>query len=80
MPSSTKAASFKSTIYHTRLEENRNSESFAAESEDGRWARCRRPFIASGGELTLEMLNLSYNSVSKIYEAPSAKCRLEKRG
>ncbi|HSU58279.1 MAG TPA: hypothetical protein VLI55_03105 [Bryobacteraceae bacterium] len=37
---------------------------------DERWARCRRPFIASGGELSLSMLDLSYNAVSKIYDAP----------
>jgi predicted ATPase with chaperone activity len=37
---------------------------------DGRWARCRRPFIASGGELTLTMLDLAYNSVSNVYDAP----------
>jgi len=37
---------------------------------DSRWARCRRPFIVTGGELTLEMLELSYNSVTKIYDAP----------
>jgi predicted ATPase with chaperone activity len=37
---------------------------------DGRWALCRRPFIASGGELSLSMLDLSYNAVSKIYDAP----------
>ena len=37
---------------------------------DGRWAQCSRPFIASGGELSLSMLDLSYNAVSKIYDAP----------
>ena len=37
---------------------------------DGRWIRCRRPFIASGGELSLSMLDLSYNPASKIYDAP----------
>jgi predicted ATPase with chaperone activity len=37
---------------------------------DGRWAKCHRPFISSGGELTLSMLDLSYSSVSKIYDAP----------
>ncbi len=37
---------------------------------DGRWARCKRPFIASGGELTLSMLDLTFNSVSKVYDAP----------
>jgi predicted ATPase with chaperone activity len=37
---------------------------------DRRWFKCRRPFIVSGGELTLDMLDLSYNPVSKIYDAP----------
>jgi hypothetical protein len=37
---------------------------------DGRWVRCKRPFIASGGELALSMLDLSFNSVSKVYDAP----------
>lgn len=37
---------------------------------DQRWALCKRPFIASGGELSLNMLDLSFNSVSKIYDAP----------
>ena len=37
---------------------------------DGRWARCRRPFLASGGELSLSMLDLSYNPTSKVYDAP----------
>jgi predicted ATPase with chaperone activity len=37
---------------------------------DGRWARCRRPFIATGGELSMSMLDLSYNGVAKIYDAP----------
>lgn len=37
---------------------------------DGRWARCKRPFLATGGELTLSMLDLSFNVVTKIYDAP----------
>jgi len=37
---------------------------------DSRWVRCHRPFIVTGGELTLEMLELSYNSSTKIYDAP----------
>jgi predicted ATPase with chaperone activity len=37
---------------------------------DQRWFRCKRPFIVTGGELTLEMLDLSYNKVSKVYDAP----------
>ncbi|MEW5979826.1 MAG: ATP-binding protein [Acidobacteriota bacterium] len=41
-----------------------------AEDFDQRWVRCRRPFVFTGGELTLEMLDLSYNEISKFYEAP----------
>lgn len=37
---------------------------------DGRWAKCRRPFVMTGGELSLAMLDFSYNPVSKVYEAP----------
>ena len=37
---------------------------------DGRWFKCRRPFIITGGELTLNMLDLSFNTHSKVYDAP----------
>ena len=37
---------------------------------DPRWIRCRRPHIISGGELTLEMLDLDFDPLSKYYEAP----------
>ena len=37
---------------------------------DRRWAKCKRPFIVSGGELSMEMLDLRFNQVSKVYEAP----------
>jgi hypothetical protein len=37
---------------------------------DRRWILCRRPFIVTGGELTLEMLDLSFNAAAKFYEAP----------
>jgi hypothetical protein len=37
---------------------------------DHRWVKCRRPFITTGGELSLDMLELSYNHTTKIYEAP----------
>lgn len=37
---------------------------------DRRWVRVRRPFIVTGGELSLSMLDLSYNAVSKVYDAP----------
>jgi predicted ATPase with chaperone activity len=37
---------------------------------DPRWVRCRRPVVITGGELTLEMLDLEYDSTAKFYEAP----------
>ena len=40
------------------------------EDYDHRWVRCMRPFVFTGGELTLEMLDLSFNEISKFYEAP----------
>ncbi len=37
---------------------------------DARWVPCRRPFVITGGELTLEMLDLRYNPAGHFYEAP----------
>lgn len=37
---------------------------------DRRFVLCRRPALISGGELTLDLLDLVYDSTSKIYEAP----------
>jgi len=37
---------------------------------DARWVPCRRPFVATGGELTLEMLDLRYDTTGHFYEAP----------
>jgi predicted ATPase with chaperone activity len=37
---------------------------------DPRWVECKRPVIITGGELTLDMLDLMFNPISKYYEAP----------
>ncbi len=37
---------------------------------DPRWLRCQRPVVITGGELTLEMLDLAFNPLVKYYEAP----------
>lgn len=39
-------------------------------SFDSRWVRCKRPFIVTGGELSMDMLELSYNASTKVYDAP----------
>lgn len=43
---------------------------FGAQGHDPRWVLCRRPLVMSGGELTLNMLDLDFDPVSKHYEAP----------
>jgi hypothetical protein len=40
------------------------------EEYDARWVPCRRPFVVTGGELTLEMLDLRYDTHGHYYEAP----------
>ncbi len=37
---------------------------------DARWVACRRPVVIAGGELTLDMLDLRYDSTGHYYEAP----------
>jgi hypothetical protein len=47
------------------------SISFVRSQElDMRWVPCRRPFVVTGGELTLEMLDLRYDDTGHFYEAP----------
>jgi predicted ATPase with chaperone activity len=39
--------------------------------DDPRWVKCRRPVLSVGGELTLDMLDLDFDPISKYYEAPA---------
>ncbi len=60
-------------IYHQKIDDTEEEESLALDTKhtfDRRWFKCRRPFIITGGELGLDMLDLSYNKVSKVYDAP----------
>jgi predicted ATPase with chaperone activity len=56
------------TVYdpalHQRLDQSMDHE------QDGRWARCRRPRMMVGGELTIEMLDLQFNSSTRFYTGP----------
>jgi hypothetical protein len=42
----------------------------AGATYDRRWEKVKRPVVVVGGELTLEMLDLTFNPISKFYEAP----------
>lgn len=37
---------------------------------DARWVLCHRPVVVVGGELTIEMLDLQFNPMTKFYAAP----------
>jgi predicted ATPase with chaperone activity len=44
--------------------------SLRVDDVDRRYVACHRPIIMTGGELTLEMLDLSFNPYARYYEAP----------
>ncbi len=41
-----------------------------ANNSDARWVLCGRPMMLVGGELTIEMLELQLNQITKFYSAP----------
>ncbi len=51
-------------ILHRPVEDTPGSAPY-----DRRYVRCRRPLVVVGGELTLEMLDLTYSSEVRYYEA-----------
>jgi predicted ATPase with chaperone activity len=58
-------------VNHVSVESIAESTSVvAAAMLDRRWEKIRRPVVVVGGELTLEMLDLTFNPISKFYEAP----------
>ena len=46
------------------------SRLIAEAPRDRRWVRIRRPIVIVGGELTLSMLDLTFNPIAKYHEAP----------
>jgi predicted ATPase with chaperone activity len=65
---------YDSVNHQLSTEETSSSSSSAAGKTNGRrdmrWLRIRRPFIITGGELTLAGLDLVFDDVHKYYEAP----------
>jgi len=58
-------------INHEPLDAEQEKMSvITAAPRDRRWVRIRRPVVITGGELTLDMLDLNFNPLSKFYEAP----------
>jgi len=44
--------------------------SLRREKNDRRWVACQRPVVVTGGELSMEMLDMKFNALVKFYEAP----------
>ncbi|MEO7908727.1 MAG: ATP-binding protein [Roseiflexaceae bacterium] len=57
-------------MYDSIVHEPPKTERDSTLDYDKRWIRISRPVVITGGELTLDGLNLTYNNDSKIYEAP----------
>jgi hypothetical protein len=60
-------------INHESLEADAESDLssvIVTTQRDRRWEHIRRPVVQVGGELTLNMLDLTFNPISKFYEAP----------
>jgi predicted ATPase with chaperone activity len=60
-------------VHHHELpEEGLGEDQWIRESEpfDRRYVRIRRPVVITGGELTLDQLDLQYDTYSKMYQAP----------
>jgi hypothetical protein len=62
------------TIYdpvnHERIDTDEARQLITAPAHDRRWVRVTRPVVTVGGELTLDMLDLTFNPIAKFYEAP----------
>lgn len=52
-------------VIHQRIVESE------PEGRDERWVCCHRPTVLVGGELTVEMLDLQFNPVTKFYVGPA---------
>ncbi len=67
---------FDSSVHLSAVDErstaalSQQSRSLRREEFDQRWVACRRPTVVVGGELSLEMLDMSYSETARFYEAP----------
>jgi len=58
-------------VNHVLLDANDEQPSVVTTmAPDRRWVRIKRPVVMVGGELTLDMLDLTFNPLSRYYEAP----------
>lgn len=62
---------FDPTVHHRVADDAGDDTGLRRErGHDQRYVACRRPSVITGGELTLDRLDLALNTVSRVYEAP----------
>ncbi len=61
---------FDPTVHFIVEDENVDGGSIRRDDKDRRWVSCERPVVTTGGELTLEMLDLKFDPQTRLYEAP----------
>jgi hypothetical protein len=62
---------FFDPVYHKRVSETAGPEQMMFDhGHDPRYLHCYRPMVMTGGELTLDMLELTYDAGTKQYHAP----------
>lgn len=61
---------FDPNTHVARDEGNESADSVHAAECDSRWVRCRRPVVITGGELTIDMLDLQFEQSARFYAAP----------
>src|SRR5207245_2378343 len=57
-------------VNHESLETDEESSIVKPAARDRRWVHIKRPVVMVGGELTLDMLDLTFNPIAKFHEAP----------
>jgi len=62
---------FFDPVYHHRVSERDNpARVMLDEGYDTRYLQCKRPIVITGGELTLDMLEMAYDPSTRQYQAP----------
>jgi len=58
-------------VHHQAVNEVANASLLdKRDAPDPRWVRCKRPAVLTGGELTLDMLELQFDPGTRYYQAP----------
>lgn len=61
---------FYDPLIHVDGEAESEDAGLLRSDRDRRWCLCRRPVVISGGELTLQMLDLQFDYGTRFYQAP----------